>query len=195
MKNFPSNDLNKLIEAVTARSGDFTKMKKLLVLFILLFAVQISAQQPSANSKKRPPAVADASQIVIRKITRFLEKQPGYTKAADSVWTIPYKGKSLTVFKVFVLTTEEFVIFAVVLVKSKEMRPSQDLLYTILKYNNLADQVKAGINDEGDLFLRADINGRLMDLRQFQSVLEQVAAAADGLHGRIISLLAPTVNK
>lgn len=169
-------------------------MKKLLVLFILLFAVQISAQQPSANSKKRPPAAAGAPQIVNRKITRFLEKQPGYTRAADNVWTIPYKGKSLTDFEVMVVTTPggELVIFAVVIVKSKEMRPSQDLLYTILKYNNDADEVKAGINDEGNLFVRADINGRLMDLRQFQRVLEQVAAASDELHARIKSLLAPT---
>ena len=169
-------------------------MKKLLVLFILLFAVQISAQQPSANSKKRPPAVADASQIVNRKITRFLEKQPGYTRAADNIWTIPYKGKSLTDFEVMVVTSEggELVIFAVVIAKSKEMRPNHDLLYTILKYNNLADHVKAGINDEGDLFVRADISGRLMDLPQFQSILAQVAAASDGLHGEIVSLLAPT---
>ncbi|MEO7674207.1 MAG: hypothetical protein ABIU09_09050 [Pyrinomonadaceae bacterium] len=168
-------------------------MKKLLVLFILLFAVQLSAQQPSANSKKRPSAVADATRIVIGKINQFLKKQPGYSKVAPNIWTTPYNGKSLTDFKVFVSPTEggDLVIFVVEIAKSKEMRLSQDLLYKILKYNNLADQIKAGINDEGDLILRADINGRLMDLRQFQSVLAQVAAAADGLHGQIISLLAP----
>ena len=172
-------------------------MKTLLVLLILSFAVQLSAQQRPASSKKRPPAVADATRIVTGKINQFLGKQPGYSKVAPNIWTIPYNGKSLTNFQVIVSLAEggELVILFVVLVKSKDMRPSQDLLYTILKFNHVADFVKAGIGDDGDLFLRADINGRLMDLRQFQSVLEQVAAAADGLHGQIISLLAPTVNK
>ena len=167
-------------------------MKKLLLLFILIFAVQISAQQRTGGSKNRPPI--SAAKSVTAKITQFLEKESGYTKVSENVWTIPYEGKSLARFNVIVTTDPDskFVVMLVVIAKKKDLRLSQDLLYTILKYNDLADQVKAGIDQDGDLFLRAEISGRLIDLQEFRSVVEQMAAASDQLHGQISSSLAST---
>jgi len=168
-------------------------MKKLLLLLILVFAVQISAQQRNAGAKNRTPIPAAKS--ISGKITQFLEKETGYTKIADNIWSITYKGKSLARFDVIVTNGPgtDLVIIMVIIAKKKELRLNQDSLYEILKFNDFADYVKAGIDEsDGDLFLRAEISGRLMDLQEFQTVLEQVAAASDQLHGKISSSLLST---
>jgi hypothetical protein len=168
-------------------------MKKILPLFILILAIQVLGQKPIAGSKKLPPTSAAVKDITV-KLAQFVGKEAGYTKFAENVWAIPFKGNSLTKFNVLVITIagSELVIMTVEIAKSKKLRLSQELLYTILKYNSVADQVKAGIDDNGDLFLRAEVNGRLMDLKEFKTLLEQVAAASDQLHGRISSSLVST---
>ena len=166
-------------------------MKKLLPLLILVFAVQISAQQRNTGSKSRIPPPATAKSVT-DKIKQFLEKENGYRKFSENVWSVPFKGKSLTNFDVIISKDpdSDLVIMMVILAEKKDLRLSQDLLYEILKFNDIADYVKAGIGEEdGDLFLRAEIRGRLMDLQEFQSVLEQIAAASDQLHKRVSSSL------
>ena len=62
---------------------------------------------------------------------------------------------------------------------------AQPLLYRLLKYNNTADYVKVGFDDDEDLFVRAELNTKTTDFPLFKEVLEQVGAAADELYAQI----------
>lgn len=147
------------------------------------------AQQPGSAAPATSP-----SKDLQAKMTRFFEQFGStYTKVSEGVWTIPYQGKSLTDFRVIIATTpnSDLVVVAVVIAEKKNLKLSQDLLYKLLKYNNAADQVKVGFDNEDDLFLRAEVDGRTLDLEGFRTIVEQVAAASDQVHGQIRASLAP----
>lgn len=58
----------------------------------------------------------------------------------------------------------------------------------LLNANYDFDYVKVGIDNDGDLFVRADLPPDT-DAAHFKSIIEQVAAATDVLYGRIQPLL------
>jgi hypothetical protein len=133
-------------------------------------------------------AAAPVKQNIAAKIGQFLEQFGGtYTKAADTVWVVPFKGKSLSSFDAFVATSSDssLVIIGVTVVKKKNLKLSQDLFHRLLKYNHSADYVKVGFDDDEDLFVRAELNARTMDFASFKEILEQVGAAADELYAQI----------
>ena len=165
--------------------AEITNFKKVILstvvlIFISLFSQQALAQNQNVDSKN-----------IKNKIVQFLEKQGSYTKVSDGVWTVSYKGKSIKNIELLVITAAEIelVIMTVTVAKKKEIPLKPDLLYKILKFS--ADQVKVGIDNKGDLNLQAEINARLTDYKEFNEVLNQVAAAADLLHGQIKSSLIP----
>ena len=165
------------------RNAEITNFKKAILLTVVLFFTSLFSQQLLAQNSN-----VDSKNIKT-KIVQFLEKQGSYTKVSDGVWTVSYKGKSIKNFDVLVITGAEIelVIMTVTVAKKKEIPLKPDLLYKILKFS--ADQVKVGIDNTGDLNLQAEINARLTDYKEFNEVLNQVAAAADILHGQIKSSL------
>lgn len=157
-----------------------------VLLCVSLFTVTVSAQQ-NKTAAKNSKAVVKAKNLQA-KIGQFLEQSGGsFNKVADGVWTVPFQGKSLKNFNVIIATdaeSETIVVFAVIAEK-KNLRLSQDLLYNLLKYNHAVDKIKVGISEEGDLNVRIDENGRLLDLQAFKDTLEQTAAASDELYEQI----------
>ncbi|MDX2242079.1 MAG: hypothetical protein NW224_15445 [Leptolyngbyaceae cyanobacterium bins.302] len=150
------------------------------------------AQHPEQHAKQSISA-AQPKQIGA-KIAQFLQQAGGsYTKVSETVWKVPYEGKSLANFDVMVITVPEadLVVSGVVVAEKKQLKLSQDLLYKLLKFNNSADRVKVGIDDDGDLFIRIETSGRTLDLEQFKADTEQLAAATDELHRQIKSSLVP----
>jgi hypothetical protein len=131
---------------------------------------------------------APAKQNTAAKVGQFLEQFGGtYTKAAEAVWVVPFEGKALSKFDVFVATSSDsnLAIIGVTVAKKKNLKLSQDLLLRLLKYNHSADYVKVGFDDDEDLFVRAELNAKTMDFASFKEVLEQVGAAADELYAQI----------
>jgi hypothetical protein len=165
------------------RGAEITNFKKVVLLTTVLIFFSSFSQQTFAQNQN-----ADSKNIK-NKIAQFLEKQGTYTKVSDGIWTVPYKGKSIKNFEVLVITgaETELVVIGIKISKKKEIPLKPDLLYKILKFS--ADQVKVGIDDQGDLYLQAEINARLTDYKEFSEVLNQVTAGADILHGQIKSSL------
>lgn len=125
-----------------------------------------------------PAAHADTSDNA--KIARLLSKS-GYTyeKKNDSVWTVAYHGKSMTDFKVIIATDKGLAVVFVIVAHKEQMNMDQDLAMTMLQLNHSLDRVKVGIDDDGDAFVRADENVRVLDEEEFKDLIEQVAASAD----------------
>lgn len=168
-----------------------------LVVFPLLVLLG-GALSPGVQAVAITPSpslltAAQGQSSMAAKIRQYLEQFGGsYTKVSETAWTVPYQGKSLKNYDVFVSTipNSDLVVIGVTIVPKKNLKPSQDLYLKLLKYNNTADSVKVGIDEDGDLFMRADVNGRTMDFQEFKEVVEQVAAATDELHNQIKPSLA-----
>jgi hypothetical protein len=175
------------------QESSLMKLKKnlKLPLFITVFcSLTLLFHQTSAQQPKPSPG---GTSSVENKINRFLENEE-HTKVTNGVWSLAFKGKSLGTFNIFLATVQgsDIIVIGTVIAEKENVRFDQDLLYKLLKYNHVADYVKVGIDEQGDLFLRAEVSGRLIDQQEFLSVLEQVAAAADQLHGQIrTSLVSP----
>jgi len=138
--------------------------------------------------------VAQSQGGTAAKIRQYLDKLGGsYTKVSDTLWTVPYEGKSLKNYDVFVSTVPntDLVVFGVSLAAKKNLKPSEDFYLKLLNYNNDVDTVKVVIDEDGDLLVRADVNGRTMDFQEFKDIVEQVAAATDELHSQIRASLVP----
>jgi hypothetical protein len=175
------------------------KKQRLLVLLGLLYTFSISsavlARQPEVESLHPDWVAVNAEQKdITAKIRQFLEQSGyNYTKVSDTVWSIPYQGKSLANFEVNIITIPDSDLFLIVaLVAQKQnLKVSQDLFYKLLKFNHSVDWVKVAITDDGDLIVRIDIDGRTMDLKAFKDAIAQLAAATDELHGQIKASLIP----
>jgi hypothetical protein len=164
------------------------------LLILLGGALAPAGQAALTPTSPQSVAAAQGQSSIAAKIRQYLEQFGGsYTKVSDTTWTVPYQGKSLKNYDVFVSTipNSDLVLIGVPVATKKNLKPSQDLYLKLLRYNHVADSVKVGIDDEGDLFLRADLNGRTMDFQEFKEIVEQVAAATDELHGQIQSSLTP----
>lgn len=167
------------------------RTQKLVVFPLLVLlggAWSLGGQAVAITPAPSAIAAAQGQSSMTAKIRQYLEQFGGsYTKVSEMAWTIPFQGKSLKNYDVFVSTipNSDLVVIGVTMVPKKNLKPSQDLYLKLLKYNNTADSVKVGIDDDGDLFMRADVNGRTMDFQEFKEVVEQVAAATDELHGQI----------
>ena len=98
---------------------------------------------------------------------------------SEAVWVVPFKGKALSEFNVYIATSPDssLLVMSVTIAKKKNLKLSQPLLYRLLKYNNAADYVKVGFDDDEDLIMRADLNAKTADFQSFKEVLEQLGAA------------------
>ncbi|OUL18003.1 hypothetical protein [Nostoc sp. 106C] len=168
----------------------------LLALLVHIFSTSTTAfaQQQKIGSSNLIAVTAEQKTIAA-KIIQFLEQSKrSYTKVSDAVWTTPFKGKSFGDFDVTVITIPEtdLLTMFVVVAEKKNLRLSQDILYKLLRYNISADQVKIGIDNDGNLLVRADVNARIMDLKEFNDMLDQVAAATDEVHEQIKGSLLTT---
>jgi hypothetical protein len=151
----------------------------LIALLALSMSPNLYAQHQKGSGALTKPTAA--------KIARLLD-QSGYTytKAGETVWTIAFKGKALADFKVVITFGEGFVVVFVVVVEKKNLngRPPE-LMYKLLKFNDYADFVKLGFDDDDDLDLSADLRIRTLDLQELKDTVEQVAAAADQVYATV----------
>ncbi|HEV2109930.1 MAG TPA: YbjN domain-containing protein [Gammaproteobacteria bacterium] len=102
-----------------------------------------------------------------------------YTKKSDTVWYIVKHGDHLGDFKVIGANEGDLLVVFVTVAQKAHIQMDLDLASKMLSLNNDLDQVKIGIDNDGDAFVRTDISIRILDKEAFKAVIEQVAAAAE----------------
>lgn len=159
-----------------------------ILLGQLFVGPTVALAQQSSYAARATFAPSTDKEPVKDKIAQFLEQSKiTYSKVTDTVWQTTYHGEAVADIDVTIATapnTDMVVLWAVVAEKQK-FHASQDLFYKLLKYNQTADYVKVGIDENGDLVVRIDVNGRTIDLEEFKVVINQISAAVDELHGQI----------
>ena len=120
------------------------------------------------------------------KLARILDRSGySYTKAAENVWTVTFKGNSLSEFPVFITSAEDVVVIGAVVAKKEDMRVTTEMMRLLLKLTHDLDRTKIGFDDDDDLFARVEISSRVFDDQEFKVNIEQVAAVTDRVHREI----------
>lgn len=148
----------------------------LIAIALCLQLQQALAHTAQAQARESPPAL----------IARLLD-QSGYTftKAADGVWAVGFRGKAFSEFNVVVTSQQDLIVLFVIVAGKKEFNASPELMARLLKLNSDLDRVKIGIDEDGDAFVRIDLSARVLDLQEMKTNIEQAAAAADEAYGAI----------
>ena len=102
-----------------------------------------------------------------------------YTKKSDTVWYVMKHGATLGDFKVIGANEGDLLVVFVTVARKDHIEMDMDLAAKMLALNNDLDQVKIGIDNDGDAFVRTDISIRMLDKQGFKETVEQVAAAAE----------------
>jgi hypothetical protein len=168
-------------------------MKKHTSLLITALALLLALQNVSAQKagQAQPKAEPKAAKSPPRMLEILEASGYSYTKAKDNVWTIPFQGKTLAQFNVFVALSSNLVVIGAVPVEKKNLNVTPELMRKLLQFNEDLDRVKVGIDEEGDLFIRVDSSLRVMDAEEFKAIVEQVAAATDVVYSGIRQFVTP----
>ena len=158
-----------------AKAMTNSSLTKAIFVPVLLLCLQAFPQPANAQDKSSPT-----------RISQLLEESGyPYTKAADSVWTIPFEGKALFKFNVVVSTQQNILVLFAIVAEKKKLRVTPEMMQRLLRLNSELDRVKIGIDDQGDAFVRVDLSIRVLDSQELKANIEQVAAAADEVFAAI----------
>ena len=157
---------------------------------MVVVAALVASAALKAEARGRSQARSDTQTVA--KLAGILERSGSpYRKAADNVWVVNFKGKSLAEINVFVTSAEGLVVMGAVVAEKKAMQVTPEMMRRLLKLAHEIDRVKIGFDSDDDLFVRAEVNARLFDLEEFKSDMQQVSAAGDKIHAAIKPFLVP----
>ena len=154
-------------------------MRGLLLIMILACACWQATAQTA-------PLKSLSVSVAAKKIDGLLKRTSYQWQQLDSVtWTIPFKGNNKETLTVIITESAGLtIVFCVIDPELGKMLNATQLLQ-LMKSNLVCDRVKLGIDDEGGLMVRSDISTRIMDFEELETNIEQVAAAADEVHGTL----------
>jgi len=120
-----------------------------------------------------------------------LMKASGYdfSRKTDSVWVQDFTGKNLKNFRLVVAIQDDVLVTFVTVAAKKRMPVNTAFMVKLLRYNSTLDRVKIGYDDDGDLFVRCDASVRVLDAKEFHSIVDQVSAASDEVYKGIAEYL------
>lgn len=156
------------------------RISALIILFFLSVAVCVHALSTPVHADETITAKIDA-----------LLGQSGYsyTKKTSNVWTIDFRGKSLSSFKVVISTGPDIVVMFVTAVTRKNIQFTPEAMHKLLKLNNNLDRVKIGFDGDEDISVRIDMSDRVLDMQELKTNVEQLAASADAVYGAMMPYL------
>jgi Putative bacterial sensory transduction regulator len=147
----------------------------------LIVAAGLAAAAGSAEDFG-PSGAAKVSQLM---------KASGYdfSQKTDSVWAADFTGKNLKNFRLIVAIQDDVLVSFVTIAEKAKMPVNVAFMRKLLRYNSTLDRVKIGFDDDGDLFVRCDASVRVLDAKEFHSIVDQVSAASDEVYKGIAEFL------
>jgi hypothetical protein len=153
-----------------------------IVLAAGLAAAVVSAQEAAPAATGTATGTAKVDQLM---------KASGYdfSRKNDSVWAADFEGKSLKSFRLVVAVQDDVLVSFVTIAEKARMPVNTAFMRKLLRYNSTLDRVKIGFDDDGDLFVRCDASVRVLDAKEFHSIVDQVSAASDEVYKGIAEFL------
>lgn len=163
----------------------------LLMLFVGLSTVPISAQR-TKKSSKRPPKSPEPTKPVsfedqqLAKTVEQLLAQSGqkYFPAGGGVWVIIRNGKYYESFQIRLSLTAGTLKSEAIIAKAASLKIDEVAL-NLLRLKNDLDYVAVGLNRGDDLFVRNEARVKSLDIDEFRNNIESVATAADKVFEKV----------
>ena len=142
------------------------------VMLAPLLALNAQAQHPAPQTDvERLDGIVKESRFAAKKLDN--PKQP--------VWTIKRKGENLKEFEVIFIVKNGVLVTFVTVAPKASLKRTPELLEKMLKMNYQYDTVKIGFDDDDDAYVRIDQRLRIVDVQEFNHIIDQVSMAADAL--------------
>jgi hypothetical protein len=131
-------------------------------------------------------AAAQSPESAEAKVQRLVAGS-GFTNQHPNArnWVIPATGPAIGAYKVFVAVAGDIVVIGAVVAHKSQIPLTPAALQELLKCNHDFDYVKIGLDNDGDAFVRIEINSRILDAEEFGKIMKQVTAATDAVYSRI----------
>jgi hypothetical protein len=109
-----------------------------------------------------------------------------YHKIHEGEWMVDFQGKSASGLQIIIyVPIPKFMLIGVLIAQKSQMKPTAEMMMRLLRLNDLLDYVKVGFDEDGDLFVRHEINTRVLNLQELKEVVENVARAAQKVRAEI----------
>ena len=163
------------------------KGSSVLSILALFAALPATARRDPSLAGTPPQSKPDAK----ARIGQLLQQSAySYRSTGDTTWTISRTGSNLGSYRIIVAAGTDYLILGVVVAEKRKMRMSQELLFKLLRLNDTAaDFVKIGLDADEDLFVRAELRVRNLDVEDFKASTESVASVSDRVYGEIRTFL------
>jgi hypothetical protein len=156
------------------------RISALVILISLSVALSAPVMSTPAHANGKIAATID---------TLLGQSDYSYAKKTNNVWSIDFRGKSLSNFKVVISTGPDLVVMFVTVVPRKDIQVTPEAMQKLLKLNNNLDRVKIGFDADEDISVRIDLSDRVLDLQELKTNVEQLAASADVVYGAMMPFL------
>ena len=158
-------------------------MKTPRIALVLGLIISVSGAATTLAQVKTDPQV-------VAKLAQMLDKSGfPYRKATENVWVINFKDRSSADINVLVTSAENLIVIGAVVAEKRAMKVSPEMMFKLLRLVHDIDRVKIGFDDDEDLFLRAELNSKCLDVAEFKSAVEQVSSGVDRVRTEIKSSL------
>jgi len=148
----------------------------------MMLAAALAAGAGSAQNAAPSAGAAKVAQLTKASGYDFSQKTP-------SVWAADFEGKNLKNFRLIVAIQDDVLVTFVTVADKARMPVNIAFMRKLLRYNSTLDRVKIGYDDDGDLFVRCDASVRVLDAKEFHSIVDQVSAASDEVYKGIEEFL------
>jgi hypothetical protein len=177
-----ANDAGDRNESIALSPGELMKSNHFILgLIMILVIVSLALEAPA-----RPKTQVKTEPQTVSRLPQLLEGSGyPYRKAGDNVWAVTFKGTFLTEMNVFITSAGKLVIIGAVVAQKKSMRLNSEATSKLLRLAYDLDQVKIGFDKDEDLFLRAELSLKCLDVDDFKAILEQVFVGVERAHETI----------
>jgi hypothetical protein len=149
-----------------------------LIMPLVIVSLAVEAGQTKPQVKTQPQTDSRLQQLL---------DGAGYPyrKSGDNIWAVTFKGTFLTEMNVVVASAGKLVIIGTVVARKKSMQLNTEAMSKLLRLAHDLDQVKIGFDKDEDLFLRAEVSGKCLEVDEFKAILEQVFKGVERAHEAI----------
>ena len=155
-----------------------------MVIALRGVAVMLAASLTLAAQAQHPPSQSDIERLDgIVKESKFTAKKIDNPK--QPVWSIKRKGENLKEFEVIFIVKDGVLVTFVTVAPKASLKRTPELLEKMLKMNYQYDTVKIGFDDDDDAYVRIDQRMRIVDVQEFNQIIDQVSMAADTLQAEL----------
>lgn len=169
-------------------------MRHLRIPLTLLALAAVFAWPAAVPAQQAPADANQQSRIrdrTLQAIADLLQKSGyKYSNPRRIVWTVPFEGKSLGEYPVVLTAKGDLAIAFVVVAKKAQIRLDPEMARAALELNYRLERAKVGLDEDGDLFVLADMPSQLLTVAEFRKTVEAVATAADAAHATLKPWLA-----